>query len=91
MYVKQHCTKYYPIIVFLIPLSGKGDSDEHHQPHQRLVGRHDRRPETPRGPEEEGDAAEGPAGCHTDAGPSQTHQHQPGAAAPLYPGEDLRA
>lgn len=70
---------------------GKGDRDEHHEPHQRPAGRHDRGPAAPRGPEEEGDAAEGPAGRHPDAGPGQTHQHQPGAAAPVYPGEDLSA
>lgn len=70
---------------------GKGDRDEHHEPHQRPAGGHDRGPAPPRGPEEEGNAAEGPAGWHPDAGPGQTNQHQPGAAAPIYPGEDLRA
>lgn len=72
-----------------LPQSGEGDGDEHHQPHQRPAGGHDRRPAPARGPEEEGYAAEGPAGWHADAGPSQTHQHQPGSAAPVYPGEDL--
>lgn len=79
-----------PSPVTSLALSGEGDGDEHHQPHQRSADRHDRRPATARGPEEEGDAAEGPVGWHPDAGPSQTHQHQPGSAAPLYPGEDLR-
>lgn len=69
--------------------SGKGDGDEHHEPHQRPAGGHDRGPASAGGPEEEGDAAEGPAGRHPDVGPGQTHQHQPGAAAPVYPGEDL--
>lgn len=69
---------------------GEGDSDEHHQPHQRPAGRHDRRPAAAWGPEEEGNAAEGPAGWNADAGPSQAHQYQPGSAAPLYPGEDLK-
>lgn len=75
-------------LVFSAPL-GEGDGDEHHQPHQRPADRYDRRPATAWGPEEEGDAAEGPDRWHPDVGPSQTHQHQPGSAAPLYPGEDL--
>lgn len=70
--------------------SGKGDGDEHHQPHQRPPGRHGGGPAAARGPEEEGDAAQGPAGRHLDARPGQTHQHQPGSTAPLYPGEDLK-
>lgn len=77
--------------VFMCCSSGKGDRDEHHEPHQRPAGRHDRGPAAPGGPEEEGNAAEGPAGRHPDAGPGQTHQHQPGAAAPVHPGEDLSA
>lgn len=74
----------------LTPVSlGKGDGYEHHQPHQRSAGRHDRGPTPARGPEEEGDAAEGPAGRHLDAGPGQTHQHQPSSAASFHPGENL--
>lgn len=73
-----------------LPPTGEGDRDEHHQPHQRPAGGHDRRPAAARGPEEESDAAEGHAGRHPDAGPGQAHHHQPGPAARLHPGEDLR-
>lgn len=75
--------------LWISPSSGEGDSDEHHQPHQRPTGGHDRRPEAAGGPEEEGDATEGPAGRHPDVGPSQTNQHQPSSAASLHTGEDL--
>ena len=68
---------------------GEGVCPEHHQCQQGPLCRADRIPAPPGGPAQEGATAEGPPGLHNDAGPRQTHLHQPGPHPPLHSGETV--